>query len=299
MKSTNFLVVIVIAFLFIQCSVSIKNEHVIKYPEPAPDSIALSFLPGIVCTDSLDFNSAFSPDGKSFYFGQSLYGKWRIYVTSFDGKNWSNPAPAAFSDTAYSEADPFITPDGSVYYISNRPAHNNDSLPDYDIWVVHPVNDGTWSAPENLHEVNSDSTEYYVSLSANGNLYFSSNRQGSYGSNDIYISRLVNGKYTTPENLGPAVNTSQMEHDPFISPGEQLLIFTSAYRKDSYGEADLYYSVKNADNTWSPAKNMGSSINTPTYEYCPYITPDSKYLFYSTDFEVKWIDTKYLPVKVR
>ncbi len=278
----------------IHCS-SDSKDQAFNYPFPPPDSAALPFLQGIVCSDSLDFNAAFSPDGKHFYFARSGKGKWIIYQTEHKEGSWSNPVIAPFSESEYSQADPFITPDGTVYYISNRPRNTTDTLRDFDIWFVRPEKDGSWSKPKNIEQVNSDSTEYYVSLAANGNLYFASNREGSLGSHDIYVSRYVNGTHTAPEHLGPAINSGFMEHDPMIAPDEQYLIFTSVDRPDSHGSADLYYSLRKDDGTWSPAVNMGTQINTDTYEYCSYITPDQRYFFYSSEYDVKWISTELFP----
>ena len=80
---------------------------------------------------------------------------------------------------------------------------------------------------------------------------------------------------------------------------EQFLIFTSVDRTDSYGSADLYYSLRNSDGTWMPARNMGTKFNTDSYEYCTYLTTDKQYLFYSTNYDVKWISTRYFPWKMR
>jgi Tol biopolymer transport system component len=286
---------LLIAFAAAQCSRGGQQQTAISYPVPQPDSIAVRFLPGIVSNDSLDFNSAFSPDGKSFYFSRSGKGKWMIYVTELQAGSWSKPRLAPFNEPRYSQADPFITLDGTLYYISNRPKTAGDTVSDYDIWRIRPRPNGSWTKPENVEAVNSDSTEYYMSLAANGNLYFASDRSGTLGSHDIYVSRYVNGNYTKPENLGPAINSGNMEHDPMIAPDEQYLIFTSADRRDSHGSGDLYYSLRNADGTWAPAQNMGARFNTDSYEYCSYLTPDGRYLFYSSDFDVKWISTKYLP----
>lgn len=267
----------------------------IPYPAPLPDSVALPFLPGIVSRDSLDFNAAFSPDGKAFYFARSFNEGWQILVTRYDGKQWTAPRPAPFSENKYSQADPFFGPDGTLYYISNRPRNAADTIADYDIWFVRPLAAGKWSAPENLQAVNTDSTEYYVSLADNGNIYFASNRAGGLGDHDIYVSRLAHGRYTTPENLGPAINSPAMEHDPAISKDDQLLYFTSVERKDSRGSADIYYTRKDASGQWAAARNAGPRVNTDTYEYCSYLTPDGRYLFFSSNFDVKWIDTRYLP----
>lgn len=281
-------------YLITACCSTVPDSS-IPYPLPLPDSVALPFLPGIVSRDSLDFNSAFSPDGKTFYFGRSFNRGWQIVLTKYDGKQWTAPRPAPFSEDKYSQADPFFGPDGTLYYISNRPRDAADTIPDYDIWYVSPLGDGKWSAPENLREVNSDSTEYYVSLADNGNIYFASNRPGGMGDHDIYVSRLVQGRYATPENLGPAVNSPAMEHDPCISKDDRLLYFTAVERKDSYGSADIYYTRKGTGQKWATAKNAGPHVNTGTYEYCSYQTPDGRYLFFSSSFDVKWIDTRYLP----
>jgi Tol biopolymer transport system component len=283
------------AMLTMQCTQEQRHSTSVSYPEPLPDSVAISFLPGIVSSDSLDFNAAFSPDGKRFYFSRSSKGKWMIYLTELSGGSWSKPVLAPFTEAAYSQADPFITSDGTLFYISNRPRHIGDTIPDYDIWLVRPQDDGSWTKPLNPEGVNSDSTEYYVSLSANGNLYFASNRAGTLGSHDIYLSRYTDGVYATPENLGPAVNSKHMEHDPMISPDEQYLIFTSVDRADSYGSGDLYYSLRNSDGMWKPARNMGKKFNTDSYEYCTYLTADNQYLFFSTNYDVKWISTKHFP----
>ncbi len=278
---------------FAACN-NVSDQKPVHYPAPAPDSIALTFLQGIISSDSLDFNANFSPDGKSFYFSRFGNGKTHIYFSTFDGKTWQQPVMASFCEAAFSEADPFFAPDGTLYYISDRKRNTSDTIPDYDIWCVHPDEKGNWLAPENVEAVNSDSTEFYVSISATKNLYFASNRTGGFGLQDIYVSKFVNGKYTTPENLGSAINAAELDHDPFISKDEKLLIFTSKNRKDGFGTGDLYYSLKGDDGNWTPAKNMGSRVNTVSYDFCPHITPDQKYFFFSSKDDIKWISTKYI-----
>jgi Tol biopolymer transport system component len=282
------------------CALRDADSSRLSYPDPKPDSIALTFLPGIVSRpDSLDFNSAFSPDGKFFYFARSERGKYQIYVTAYNDKQWGLPKLASFSEEDYSEADPFFLSDGSLYFISDRPRDEQDSVRDYDIWRIRPLEDGQWSSPENVREVNSDSTEYYVSLAPNKNVYFASNRAGGFGSYDIYVSKFINGKYTTPVNLGPSINSAGMEHDPLILNNECALIFTAVSRTAGYGEADLHYSTRESSNQpWQSALNMGALINTPTYEYCPYLTPDGKFFFFSSQYDVKWTAAEHLPFDI-
>jgi hypothetical protein len=239
--------------LLVSCATKPGDKVVltIPYPEPLPDSVPATFLPGIVSTDSLDFNAAFSPDGRSFYFTRKISGKTKIHVTQYSEGRWKEPVPLPFTAAGHSDADPVFGSDGRLYFISDRPRDRSDALADYDIWYVSLQSDGSWSAPANMTAVNSDSAEYYVSFSAAGNLYFASARQGGYGAEDIYVSRRVNDQYGMPENLGAAINSEKSEYDPCISVGEDLIVFTSSNRDDGFGAGDLYGAKTNASKKWS------------------------------------------------
>lgn len=284
-------------FVLVSSCTTKHNEQAvpaIPYPEPLPDSVPAAFLPGIVSTDSLDFNAAFSPDGRSFYFTRKIGSKTKIHVTHYSEKHWVEPVPVAFGASGYSDADPAFGPDGRLYFISDRPRDASDTLADYDIWYVSLQSDGDWSAPENMTDVNSDSAEYYVSFSATGNLYFASSRQGGYGAEDIYVSRRINNGYGTPENLGASINSEKSDYDPCIAPGEDLIVFTSSNRDDGFGAGDLYGAKTDATRKWQQAVNLGNKFNTKTREFCAYFTPDSQYFFFSSERDVKWIRAGWL-----
>jgi hypothetical protein len=272
----------IIAFCLANCADN-KPQSGIVYPEPAPDSLPLVFLPGIVSTDTLDFNSTFSVDGKTYYFSRSHNRKYVIFETSYKDNKWQEPVISPLFDTAYSNTDPFIAADSAIYFISNRPMDKNDTTADYDIYrlVKQP---GGYGAAEYLTGVNSDSTEYYVSVSRTGNVYFSSYRDGNL---DLYMSNKTATGYEKPVTLGPTVNTQYDEHDPLIAPDESFLVFPSD-RPGGLGEADLYISHK-VNGKWQTPIPMGHGINTKRYEYCPYLTPDGKYFFFSSEYQVKWI----------
>lgn len=60
-----------------------------------------------------------------------------------------------------------------------------------------------------------------------------------------------------------------------------MLIFTSE-RPGGLGSGDLYISFIDEEGNWTKAKHMGDKINTPGSEYCPMISPDGKYLFFTS-----------------
>lgn len=270
------------------CKSGKKEPTAVSYPSPAPDTTALTFLPGVVSGDTLDFNAVFFPGGNTFYFTRSLNKKLTVLESRFENGQWSQPVISPAFDTAFSNVDPFIASDTSMYFISNRATSASDTIKDYDIYRM-TWKDGKYSAAERLPEVNSDSTEYYVSLSKNGNIYFSSYRDGNL---DLYMAQKQGDHYLTPLNMGAVINSVSDEHDPFVAPDESYLIYASD-RPGGLGEADLYISVRK-NGQWQAPVNMGKRINTSTYEYCPNLTPDGKYFFFSSERNVKWISAEVL-----
>jgi len=53
--------------------------------------------------------------------------------------------------------------------------------------------------------------------------------------------------------------------------------------KDSYGEEDLYVSLKDSFGKWTEPKNLGTTINTKGFEISPFLSPDKKRLFFSSN----------------
>ncbi|MBA4056196.1 MAG: hypothetical protein C0490_15885 [Marivirga sp.] len=137
MKTLNFLLPSLVGLLLLSaCAKKDQTITSIRYPQPTPDSIPLVFLPGIVSNDGLDFNATFALDGNTFYFSRSKNGKYVILETNRDGDNWTSPRKSLPFDTLYSNADPFITADSSIYFISTRPKDSADTTDDFDIYRI-------------------------------------------------------------------------------------------------------------------------------------------------------------------
>ena len=136
-----------------------------------------------------------------------------------------------------------------------------------------------------------------MSFTLKGTLYFASNRPGSLGNHDIYRSRLVNGKYTKPENLGSQINSKYIEQDPFIAPDESYLLFTSVNRPDSLGQGDIYISKRQPNGSWTRARNLGEKINTSSFDFCPIMSPDDRYFFYASRQDIYWVEAASILAK--
>jgi ankyrin repeat protein/glyoxylase-like metal-dependent hydrolase (beta-lactamase superfamily II) len=270
----------------------LKGEYLgMKKPGMIPEV----FAPGIVSTEKNELNSVFTPDGKEFYFTiESSQGKWTIMVMKRKTDQWTKPQPASFSGT-FSDVDLFISPDGKkLYYCSNRPLDGKGApAATFDIWVVDRIGE-EWSAPKNMGApINSAENEFYPSVTKDGTMYFQSRRPDTRGPRDIYRARLENGVYAKVENLGDVINSDLFEGDGLISPDEDFLIY-SVNRPGGFGLGDLYISYRDTDGGWSKPLNMGDKINTKSNENCPILSPDGKFLFYTSGNDIYWVSAKVI-----
>ncbi len=206
---------------------------------------------------------------------------------------WTPPELMPF-DPEYGVREPmFAHGDRRLYYLSRRPLEH-DPVTRERIWFVEHTGGSSWSAPQVIDEVvTAHPTHWQFSLTAGGDLYFTSEIPGVRGEQDIYVARWHNGAFSEPEDVGDEVNSDVREFCPFIAPDESYLIFSRSVPEEK-GRSDLFISFPDPDGGWTQAVNMGDSVNSLHNETSPVVTPDGRYLFFlrvSGDVnDVFWID---------
>ena len=169
------------------------------------------------------------------------------------------PAGSCPFSGKFTDLEPAFTMDGKkLFFVSNRPI-TGTALKILTSGMLRKKTTNGESPKIWASRLIATSNEYYPSVSANGNLYFTAARKNSTGGEDIYVSVFANGKYSKPIPLDTAVNSVADEFNAFVSPDEQFIIFSSYGRKDDKGGGDLYMSKKNAAGRWMPSKNLSIS----------------------------------------
>ena len=256
------------------------------------------FAPGLISLDDeRELNAVFSPDERIFMFSRMIDGQFKMFYSRVRGDGtWQEPRMAAPSKTfpGHSDVDMAFSPDGDwLYFISDRP-YKDYSLERYNIWRSRISKHGLHN-PEPLSDViNGPGHELYPVLVSDGSLYFSAVRDDTVGARDSYRAPYEDGAFGEPVNLGPGVNSEDDEGDIYVSPDETYLIHVAASRPDSLGGADLYISFKQDDGTWGQDIHMGDTINSEETDYCPMVTPDGKYFFYTQGNDIMWMDAKII-----
>lgn len=244
------------------------------------------FGAGFISRPTQELNTVFSPDGREVFFTLSDLRR-NHYVLCHAVMNedsiWSKPKVAPFAGK-FSDADPMFSPDGKeLYFISKRPYEGTQERDNFDIWKVSKTESG-WGNPEPLpRSINDEYNQYYVSLTNNGDVYYSSRKTEDEGF-DIFKATKTDSGYDV-ERLGKPINTDKSEGDVYVAPDESYMIFVGR-REDSFGSGDLYISYRNNDE-WTEPQNLGPTINSANFDYCPVVSHDGKYFFYTSYKEEK------------
>jgi len=237
-----------------------------------------------------------SSDANEMYFtGQSILGELSVILRATSNNSKADSIEVASFSGTWTDMEPFMTPDGlRLYFVSNRPsAPDSLSAKDFDIWYVErkKIHDD-WGEPVCLESpVNTSADEFFPIVTKSNNIYFTSDRQGTTGKDDIFYAQWQNGGYSSAQPLPGEANSAGYEFNAWVTQDESYMIYTCYNRAGGLGSGDLYIS-KNKEGIWTAPVSLGAGINSKQMDYCPFIFNDilyftSKRSNVKTFFEVK------------
>lgn len=244
---------------------------------------------------------SFTPDTRELAFGilDKNANEGGIYYSKKVGNKWTTPEgfKPLKKESVYL---PYFTPNGkSLLYAQSIPDTNRLYIT--DIWKLEKVN-GNWSFPEKLQTpLSSISREATASMTNDGTIYFSSNRNCEGKENcfsaDIFNTRLVDNKYQSIEELS-ALNSPNDEESIFISPKEEYIIFCRNTNNETF--VDLYISYRDYNNKWTEPELLDSTINSKDWDRRPFVSIDNRFLFFTRleiegfnliESDIYWVNT--------
>ncbi|MDN4166960.1 OmpA family protein [Cytophagales bacterium LB-30] len=213
----------------------------------------------------MESTASLTPDGKTVYFASNRpggYGGFDIYrVSKEDNGQWGraeNMGPTI--NTAFDEDAPFIHPDQKTLFFTST-GHN--TMGGSDIFKSVLMG-GKWTKPENMgYPINTPANDSYFTLTADGSKgFFSSDRQGGLGGQDIYYFNMpdqyanipltmVKGRILAGDDLQPLPtrilvvdNESSQKIDFVYNPnpktGNYLIILPPGKNYDMIIESEGY-----------------------------------------------------------
>lgn len=213
----------------------------------------------------------------------------------FSLKAMENPVlfdPINLGDSINSEYDdywPYLTADDQLLVFTRDISKRKSEFSfmrtgQEDIFVSKKVNGNYTKAKSIGAPINTEHNEGAECISANGLYFFFTGcgRIDGEGDCDIFFSKKTGGNWSKPINLGAPVNTSKWESTPSLSADGKSLYFATN-RKGGKGKMDIWVATLSNDGGFNPPVNLGDSINTNEDEFAPYIHPDGKTLYFSSN----------------
>jgi Tol biopolymer transport system component len=270
----NSIIILLLSLFLIRCE---TNSVYLLFDKAVPDSIPTVFAKELFSRDSSYIGyCSFDNETEEFYYAitNKQWGASQILKLNSKGqidtlyyninKNW--------------EGEPMFTPNGKRMYFTAIPPPKKNMDWYANLYFIERTDKG-WTIPKEF-ELNTQTSEWHISFTANNTAYFGSERDGSRLKADIFYTKFDNGKYNKAIKLPSTINTEYNDCDPLIAPDESYLIFHSD-RPGGYGDHDLYIAFRKDENNWTDPVNMGEKINTSGWEMGPSLSPDGKYLFFT------------------
>jgi len=226
-------------------------------------------------TDGFNFVCAVMPDNNALLLGNRYMpdGSQRqgLSMTFRDGDAWSFPVNLQIENIRnLSDLSEYtMSPDGKVIVMSLLRA---DSIGGRDLYVSFRRADDTWTEPQNMGpSINSEYQDITPFIAADGvTLYFSSDRPGGFGSNDVYMTRREDHswkKWSRPRNLGYPINTPGWDAYYTIPASGEHAYFVST--SEGYGKSDIFRIALPEDARPIPVMLVSGRVRDPMGKVVP------------------------------
>lgn len=193
-------------------------------------------------TDKDEFVSMLSYNGTKLLMSRNENGSFDIMESELKGANWSAAVgmAKAINSAANQTYASYEPADVKIYFLSDKEGAISQSGTDFYFSGAKDKMTRSYGSPMVISAINSRFNEGPIYLHPDGEtLYFSSQGFNSMGGYDIFMSKLVQGQWSTPTNLGYPINSP---YDDFIcamaANGKHL--FMSSNRPGGKGGLDLY-----------------------------------------------------------
>jgi len=215
------------------------------------------------------------PRSNAVYFGKpDSISRTAIYRGILSGGKIQDIRKTPIIDKAAQETIPFFSSDGKYIFLFSNFENNDSKI--LDLWYGKHERTGAIKDVKKAAAINTDSVEYYGSISSKGQLYFTSWRKSSNGKGDIFSSKFKKGKFSPVKQLDSNINNKFLNSSPAISPKEEWLIFFT----ENENGGDLYVSFLKKER-WSKPIKLSEVVNTSDFEFAPVVSDNGKTLYFS------------------
>ncbi|SEL50835.1 WD40-like Beta Propeller Repeat [Aquimarina amphilecti] len=277
----RYIYILFLLITFISC----KNNTILYFDQEPPSTIPKLFAPSIVNTDNIELNIVFNTNNTEMFFSRIVDNSFVIHHSELTNGKWSDIKPIKMYDDnvlVSVACDPTITKDGkTMYFLGVDPKLYKNDVTREELYTIPPdiykskkVN-GKWELASKVDFlVSTEYLETYPVVTADGSLYFRSNRPSDKGGMNTYRAQyLGNEKFKPPVIIN--TKTEKKELITYVSPDERYAI------TNGQGKFQITF---NDNGEWTKPKETPLKYESNWRYYCPYMSSDGKYFIYSRKY---------------
>ncbi|MCK7589645.1 OmpA family protein [Subsaxibacter sp. CAU 1640] len=201
-------------------------------------------------TKTHESNATFSSDGKTMYFSRTNdkrvliddveIATVKLYRAELVDGSWTNVTVLPFCSDLFSTQHPMLNKDETrLYFSSDRPG----TMGSFDIYYVNITGD-SFGEPVNMGPtINTKHREQFPYIDSDETLYFASDGHQGLGGLDIFMSKIFDGFYSKPLNLGETINTGMDDFSYVLNEDEE-----TGYLSSNRDVGDNLYSFTRKEN---------------------------------------------------
>ena len=255
--------------------------------DPAGMFDAPVLLPGLSTAAGSEGAPRLTSDELELYFNAIPGGATAadIYraVRASTGESFGAPSAVIPLNTPQPELPPSLTGDGLTVVFSRVPSNEGRHI----FLSTRASRSAEFGAPAELANVNSatvtvnDSSPF---ITADGQeLWFTSDRAGGVGSNDIFRATRNNASSAFGNPIAvPELNTSADEALPALS-ADHLTIYFSSMRAGGAGSYDIWTAHRNSTSAAFSTPTRVPELSSAAGDLVGWLSPDNCRLYFSSD----------------
>ena len=190
-------------------------------------------------------------------------------------------------NTAHTEKWPVMAADGkTLYFVISGDERAVGGKENDDIWYSTAVNDTTWGAAINMSTpINNSAHNTVMSVTPDNNTLFlmhQYNVDGTYKAPGFSLTHRTSSGWSSPEDIVVKDYYNDAPYNEFFLSADRQVLLLAVQRKNTYGSRDLYFSMAQADGTFSAPENMGPIVNSYHTEMSPFLAADGRTLYFGS-----------------
>ncbi len=192
------------------------------------------------------------------------------------------------TNSVYDDHSPIIGDNGStIYYTSKMKLHEEalqDKNGDYyeTVFVTQKNEMGVWSVPQSIRKRNNEQHEACIQLFGDDNQMLA--YRGEDKGKIFMLKKDHRGNWFTSDQL-IEINNFGTDGHATVSDDGNMIIFSKKAKGLFRQDSDLYYCSRNNWGFWGEPQPLGEPLNTTFDETSPFLSPDGKSLYFSSNNE--------------